>query len=224
MRYVMLALLVLTAGCETYYADDYRERFPVVVQRQTPVLLVSFVPNRTELAPDEAARLDTFLAGFAAQNSGSLKLTAQHGAPTDRLALDRLAALQGRAVAAGIPKSRIELGFGERQSSAGDVVASFEYYTAQVPDCGDWSKNTAIDWTNTPSSNFGCATQRYIGLMAADPQDLLRGQAIGSHDDAKLADTLVKYRSGAPTVAAKQDPTLWKGFFDPSTAGVKSQQ
>src|SRR5689334_16962285 len=146
MRYALLAIFVLTAGCETYDVGDYRERFPVVVQHETPVLLVSFVPNRTELAPEEAAHLDAFLAGYAARNSGPLKFTAQRAAPTDRLALDRLAALQARAIAAGIPKSRIELGFGERQSGAGDIVVSFERYLAQVPECGDWRKNTANDW------------------------------------------------------------------------------
>jgi pilus assembly protein CpaD len=223
MRYALFATILVLAGCDSYYVGDYRERFPVVVQREAPVLLVSFVPHRTELAPDEAARVDAFLADYAARNSGPLQLTAQRGAPADRLPVERLGALEARAIAAGIPKSRVELRLGDRGAGTGDAMLTFERYTAQAPECGDWSKNTADDWTNTPSSNFGCATQRNIGLMTADPKDLLRGQPVGSHDGAKLADTLGKYRSGSPTVAGKQDATSWKDFFDISTGSVKAQ-
>jgi pilus assembly protein CpaD len=223
MRHALLAGLLLLAGCETYFVEDYRERYPIVVQRETPVLLVTFVPDRAELAAEEAARLDAFLADYVARNSGPLKLTARRGPAADRLAVERLAALEQRAIAAGIPKSRVELGLADGRAGVGDAVLAFERYMAQVPECGDWSKNTAVDWTNTPSSNFGCATQRYVGLMAADPQDLLRAQGTAAHDNAKLADTLTKYRTGAGTVAAEQNPTSWKGYFNPTVGAGLAQ-
>jgi pilus assembly protein CpaD len=223
MRHALILGLLLLAGCDAYFVEDYRERFPIVVQRETPVLLVTFVPNRAELAAEESARLDAFLAGYVARNSGPLRLTAQRAAAADGLAVERLALLEGRAVAAGIPKSQVELGLAEGKPGAGDAVVTFERYMAQVPECGDWSKNTASDWTNSPSSNFGCATQRYVGLMTADPQDLLRAQGAQSHDNAKLADTLAKYRAGAPTVAAEQTPTSWKGYFNPSVGAGLAQ-
>jgi pilus assembly protein CpaD len=224
MRYVILAALIFVAGCDSYYVGDYRERFPIIVQRDAPVLLVSFLPNRAELAAEEARRVDAFLADYVARNSGPLRLTAQRVGTADRLALDRLAALESRALAAGIPKASIELGLGDTGSRTADAVATFERFTAQVPECGDWTKSTSDDWTNSPSSNFGCATQRYVGLMAADPQDLLRARALGSHDNAKLADTLGKYRTGQPTVATPQEPTAWKDYFNPTVGAGGAQQ
>lgn len=224
MRYAFLAALMFVAGCDSYYVGDYRERFPILVQRDTPVLLVSFLPNGAELAPEEARRVDAFLADYAVRNSGPLKVTAQRVGTVDRLALDRLAALEARALAAGIPKASIALGLGDAKTGTADAVATFERFTAQVPECGDWSKSTTDDWTNTPSSNFGCATQRYVGLMTADPQDLLRARTPGPHDNAKLADTLAKYRAGQPTVANPQEPSSWKNYFNPTVGAGGAQQ
>jgi pilus assembly protein CpaD len=223
MRILLSVMLLVLAGCDTYPVGDYRERFPVLVQRETPVLLVSFVPGRADLAAGEGARVDSFLSEYAARNSGPLKVSVPRSATVDRVVVERLAVVEARAVAAGIPKSRVELGAVDARGTGDAAVVTFERYVAQVPECADWSKNTATDWTNTPSSNFGCATQRYVGLMAADPQDLLRTPAVGSHDAAKLADSLGKYRTGAPTVAGKQDWTLWKDFFNPSTGAAAGQ-
>jgi pilus assembly protein CpaD len=213
MRRLLLAAPILLSACDTYWVGDYRERFPVTVQRETPLLLVAFAPNRAELPSEERARLDVFLAGYLAQNSGPLKVAARRAGPSDRLAIERLVAIEARAVALGIPKSLVETGLANGRGEVGDVTVTYERYTAQVPECGDWSKNTAVDWTNTPSANFGCATQRYVGLQVADPRDLIAARGQGVRDAAHMSDQLAKYRTGAPTIAQQHDWTNWRQFF-----------
>jgi pilus assembly protein CpaD len=220
MRRMILAAVLLLSACEAYHVGDYRERFPIAVQRDTPVLLLTFEPNRAELGQDATARLDRFLASYMQQNSGPLTITAQRVPGNDRLAFERLHVVERRAVAAGIPKSVVHTTLGDGGTPGGDAVLTFERYTAQVPECGDWTKNSAVDWTNTPSSNFGCATQRYIGLMAADPRDLAAGRAAGARDAAHMSDQIGKWRAGAPTVATPQDPTAWKNYFNPTTGAA----
>ena len=39
---------------------------------------------------------------------------------------------------------------------------------------------SGTDFANLPHSNFGCATQTNLGLMVAEPRDLVRGRALGA--------------------------------------------
>jgi pilus assembly protein CpaD len=75
-----------------------------------------------------------------------------------------------------------------------------------LPKSPDWSKPAAGagDFTNTASSNFGCADTVNLGLMVAAPADLAAPRWLG-FSDATLAVTAVNdYRLGKvqlPTAA-----------------------
>jgi pilus assembly protein CpaD len=220
MRKVLVAALALcVTGCYGTYVDDYRARFPVAVERDQPVLLVNFAPNSARLDRDEAARIDSYLLDYRARNSGPLRVSAQGVLSGDRLASERLAALEARAVALGIPKSALDLRIVQTRPAA-DAAIYYERYTARVPECGDWSKNESADATNTPTSNYGCATQRYLGLMVADPKDLLQSRTPGDHDTMRMSDQIRKYRVGAPTGAANgASETTGGGGASPTMTG-----
>src|SRR3546814_4830178 len=60
-------------------------------------------------------------------------------------------------------------------------------YHVVLPDCPDWRKQTAADFTNTPSSNYGCATTVNFDRMLAHPGDLVQGRDLGPPDGARPA-------------------------------------
>ena len=67
------------------------------------------------------------------------------------------------------------------------------------PDCPDWSKPADSDPANRSSSNLGCATAVNLGLMVADPEDLVRGHRPGPSDGAYGARLYRDYRDGKQT-------------------------
>lgn len=69
-------------------------------------------------------------------------------------------------------------------------------YLVTAPSCPDWTKRPGQDSGNRRSSNFGCATTTNLGLMVADPGDLVHGVAIGPSDGARGASSVQKYRTG----------------------------
>jgi pilus assembly protein CpaD len=75
---------------------------------------------------------------------------------------------------AGIRPSEVTL---EPYFAGGDPYAplrvSFLRFVAEGPDCPDWSENLARDPQNMPWPNKGCATQRNLAAMVANPEDLL---------------------------------------------------
>lgn len=57
---------------------------------------------------------------------------------------------------------------------AAPVRLSYLQVVAVPPDCPDWSENVGRDPQNMPWPNMGCATQRNLAAMVANPEDLVR--------------------------------------------------
>ena len=76
---------------------------------------------------------------------------------------------------AGIdPRSvALEPYFGNGDPSA-PVRLSYLQFVAEPPDCPDWSENIGRDPHNMPWPNMGCATQRNLAAMVANPEDLVQ--------------------------------------------------
>ena len=60
----------------------------------------------------------------------------------------------------------------------------------------------ADDFTNTASSNFGCAAAVNLGLMIAQPADLVEARQVGLTDARPAADAVNNYRSGKVVLPA----------------------
>lgn len=76
------------------------------------------------------------------------------------------------------------------------VEIVLERHLVQLPPCPDWSRESGLDYSNLPGSNFGCATQTNLGLMIANPSDLVRGRKLAPASGIHAAESIVRYRSG----------------------------
>ncbi len=75
---------------------------------------------------------------------------------------------------AGIDPNSVALEpyFGNGDPSA-PLRLSYLQFVAIPPDCPDWSENIGRDPQNMPYPNMGCATQRNLAAMVANPEDLV---------------------------------------------------
>ena len=80
--------------------------------------------------------------------------------------------LRQRLIAAGVPASAIRLQLAS-EGEPDTVTLSYERYTALVPTCGDWSAQMDFNPLNIDYPGFGCAQQHNLGVMVADPADLV---------------------------------------------------
>ncbi len=83
-----------------------------------------------------------------------------------------------------------------------DVVVAVERYHVVLPDCPDHTRTRMGDFHNLDTSNHGCATARNLGLMVANPRDLLRGRDIGPADTERMTRAVREYRQGARDTAS----------------------
>lgn len=197
---VVLGLTVLVAGC----AQQTQSALPKVsvesettqyrneVTATTAETEVRFRPGGYGMmAADEAGRLDDFLRSNAVSPSARVTLWAQGtGAAA--------AAVRDRLIGYGIRPANIVVypaGSGDR-TGVQVVRLQLEQYQVRVPECGDWRPQASSE-SATPG--FGCATVQALGLMVADPKDLVVGQRATGVDAQPQVGAMERYRTDKTT-------------------------
>ncbi len=208
------AALALVTACTEPAATDYREKYPVSAYPTTVVAGVHVAGGRIAFADDEEIRFNALVAGYLDRGHGPITLSAPRAARGGTALPPGLAAVRARLIANGVPARDIRVAVSEDGSS--DVVTlSYERYEAVLPTCGDWSAPPSYNPYNDVSSNFGCALQRDIGLMAADPADLVRARPAAPIDAQNASRVIQKYRAGTPTWGVPNPPQAFGSSSGP---------
>jgi pilus assembly protein CpaD len=139
---------------------------------------VYFETDKADLPAVEQDGLLTFLSSVAPTTRDTIRLEGHADERATDLYNLELAARRANAVAAFLRRH------------------GYERYLVTLPGCPDWSRESGTDFANLPHSNFGCATQSNLGLMVAEPRDLVRGRNLAPADGAQQADGIVRYRTG----------------------------
>jgi pilus biogenesis lipoprotein CpaD len=175
---------------------------------------VYFATDSSALTASERDRLLTFLRTVQPGGRDSLRLEGHADERATELYNLDLAARRAEQVAAFLE----DTGYGALDVTAialGEALPAvpstgpaawqlnrrvevvLERYLVTLPGCPDWSRESGTDFDNLPLSNLGCATQTNLGLMIAEPKDLVRGRPLGPADGTHQAEGIVRYRTGA---------------------------
>jgi pilus assembly protein CpaD len=189
----LLAVVLPVAGC----APQTSAWSPAEAPRENKVTFVSlshvavFGPGEELLSRVESDRLAAFLAR---EQIGYGDRVVLIGGDTDPAIRQQHAVMQelARAGIRASPGGPIE----GMPVAPGSVRVLVGRYVVTPPTCNNWSKDPHDDFLNMPGSQFGCATARNLGLMVADPADLVMGRNPGLADGDLEARRLEKFRTG----------------------------
>jgi pilus assembly protein CpaD len=173
---------------------------------------VAFATDRADLSSGEAARLRRFVAELPPDRRLSARVVGHADQRAAAAYNDALSARRAETVAAilrsaGIGPVSITLApLGERLASApsGDPAGLARDRQLEVlvtttdvvlPGCPDWSRDPGYDPRNEAMSNLGCANAVNLGLMVADPSDLVMGAPTTPADGTREAEAIVRYRT-----------------------------
>ena len=185
------ALMVLTACEAPQRSADYRDQSKITVGKETVTLTVAVPAAGAGLAGIEATKFEQFVRRYLEQGHG--QMTVQAAGDAAGLARELLLkeGVRGR-----------EIVVSPDAAAANSVRLSYIASTVKVPECEDWSSNATINWSNRVHSNFGCTTQRNIGLTVQDPADLEKARDMSGADGERGAGVITNYRTApakAPT-------------------------
>ena len=156
---------------------------------------VMFAPNSAAMSDSEKSRLNAFMARHSVGDTDLVFISVPGSASVDG---SRAQAVRHELV----DHQRVAVEPGDLPTEAGTalvgdhVTVTVGRYVVTPPDCPNWTKPSGYDHNNTNSSNFGCATEANLGMMVADPRDLLTGQEFGPGDGAANARGVGRYRAG----------------------------
>lgn len=189
--YPVAVALLAFAGCAPGNAEYSKSEAPAQlrVDGATSELAFAFAPGSARLSAGEDARLDRLVAAGAIRPADRVDVAAS-GPPA--LADARSAALSRRLLRWGIVADNRPLA----AVPPDRAVLMVGRYAVTLPHCPNWSMRDAGDFTNAPTSNFGCATSVNLGLMAASPADLTGGRTLAAADGKPAVQAVENYLDG----------------------------
>ena len=162
-------------------------------------LVVPFAPGSARLGASEVNQIDAFISREARSGTNVSVIVNSATGPTP------LAVQRGREIQSALSRRGVAASLYQGESDrlpANTVLVSVDRYTVTTPRCPDFSKSTESNYANTPDSNFGCANAQNLGVMVANPADLVRGRDLGAQDGTSAVLAMQRYRIGKVTPLA----------------------
>lgn len=186
---------------------DPNQRHPIMVSQQPATLQVHVPRGTSGLSPSQRAEVMQFAGSSRATDSGNSRLViaAPSGASNEVAAMNAVQQIRDILLDGGFSESSIavEAYTGEGRHEP-PIRISYMRYVAEGPECGnDWSENLARNPKNFNYPDFGCAQQRNLAAMVANPADLLGPRTEGPRDSNRRDDVYGKYVKGKVTISDK---------------------
>ena len=205
----LVALSGPLAGCyqshvvkEAPYPYDYRARHPITLSEGEHTVRVFIGPNRGGLNPDQRADVLAFAREWRHEATSGVVIDVPHGGPTDRAAADSMREIRSILNAAGVPRRAVYVRtYRPSPSSLASIKLHYSKLTAHAGPCGLWPHDLGPDFDpnyneNRPYWNLGCATQRNLAAMVADPTDLVQPRGEAPAYEARRSVAIDKWQQG----------------------------
>jgi pilus assembly protein CpaD len=192
-KHIALPLLLapaLLSGCGTYNGGVESIHQPVV---QRTDYALDLAATGASLAPGEHERLAGWLRSMRPGYGDRISVDDGAGGPTGRDQIAAEASHYGLILADSAPVTAGAI-------APGTVRVILTRMSASVPSCPDYSRTYQPDYEASTTSNFGCATNKNLAAMIANPADLVRGEP-GSvtSDPVQINKSIRALRDAAPS-------------------------
>ncbi len=183
---------------------QYNNRVEYVALRHN----IQFAPGAVVLSGAEQKKLDGFLDRIGTRHGDRLALypSGPDDGRTAALSTNRAAAIAQQLRQRGLEAEAAPPGAIETAPDSLRLVVG--RYLVTPPPCPNWRKEAGDDPANQTAGNWGCATSRNLGLMVADPGDLVTGREVSPADGDAEARRFRDYRTGESKKAKNQAPPI----------------
>ncbi len=199
LKLVAVASLLMTTGCAGLYEStglENQKRNKVEMVR-LPYML-TFSENKHRLDRTEVNALAAFLTN---NNVGygdelSMDFPLEKDGSLSELNKKRLSYVTDLLKYHGIIMAGEVTPYGVAPKTD-EARLLISRYVVTPPRCGDWSRNSTSNYNNAPMQDLGCTTQANLGLMVANPRDLITGNRSGHPQTEKAAKAVNAYVNSA---------------------------
>lgn len=176
----VLGLLSVTAvvGCAKdelfVQLSDPHRRHPIGVTAETAAVEVGLPPEGHPIPANHFFDVAKFARRYRHEAKSPLVIAVPQRARQSRTISEGVRVVRSIVAQAGIPASSVRYMSKPRQGDGAETITlTYDRLAVVAPPCGDWSEHVVRNPQNLPSNNFGCASQRNLAVMVANPTDLL---------------------------------------------------
>jgi pilus assembly protein CpaD len=216
----LLLLAATLGGCQTTNDEvvttvpsDYRQRHPIVVQEADRTVEVFVGTGRGGLTAPQRTDVTAFAQTWQQEGTGSIVIDLPVATPNARAATQSLQDIQGILSSVGVPARGVTI---RRYTPANPtqfatIKLNYPKVTADAGPCGLWPEDLGpsfrnpIYQENRPYSNHGCASQRNLAAMVANPADLVQPRPESPTSTTRRSTVLGKYAKGESTATTYPD-------------------
>ena len=190
--------------------DDYRLRHPIAVQEANRSIVLFVGHARGGLSVTQRDDVAGLARAWVAEGTGAIVVDVPVNTPNARAAESAYHEARAMLEAGGVPGNGIKLHryTPDDPRTLATVRLTYSRMTAVAGPCGVWPEDlgpSAKDpsyMDNKPYYNFGCAYQRNMAAMVANPSDLVQPRAETPAYEPRRAEGFEKYRTGTNTATA----------------------
>lgn len=195
------------AGCDSYRRQlETAGTTPIEADKLHPIGAEIQRPKIDVFGSTDLKRKDSetyfavlrFVREYRRDGRGPLDIAVAPHARRD------LASVEAIVRETGIPARMVRVH--DRRDGSGTITLAYDRVAAVAPDeCRYWSKDVTVRAEVDPYPNFGCASQRNLANMVADPTDLVVPKAEDDRNSDRRATTYRIYKdTGGPQVNASK--------------------
>ena len=196
---------VVTAG--TVAPNDYRLRHPIAIQEANQSIEIFIGNSRSGLSGSQRNEVMSLARTWLQEGTGAINADVPTGTPNARAAADTFREVRATLMAAGIPARGIIVRnyHPDDPRQLATIRLNYAKIAAVAGPCGVWpedlgpSVNNPSYFENKPYYNFGCASQRNLAAMVANPSDLVQPRPETPTYTARRTYAIDKYRQGQTT-------------------------
>lgn len=207
----LVCLLLVSCSGAANFADGDNHKRNEVQMVKIP-LMVTFNAGNSQLSEESIARLDMFMmrSNVSYGDELSLDFPLNRDGSLSEMSQKRMAYISGLLKKRGLHLAPNVTPYG---LSPGTDQARFliSRYLVTPPTCGDWSQPSSSNYGNASLPEFGCANQANLGLMVANPRDLISGEPNSTPDTESAAKAVLTFREKPPTKLSKNAKSATKG-------------
>lgn len=207
----LLAVALTCSGCfftakqevTSSIPTDYRQRHPIAVREGDRTLEVFVGTRRGELSALQRSEVRAFAETWQREATGGILIDVPAGTPNARAAAEMAREIRSLLADGGVPPRTVAARTYRPSDPATLATIKLNYpkMIAQAGPCGLWPQDLGptVDPQhnhNRPYWNLGCANQRNLAAMVANPVDLVQPRAEAPVYAARRSTVLDKHRKG----------------------------
>ncbi|MBO6521982.1 MAG: hypothetical protein JJ900_17985 [Rhodospirillales bacterium] len=209
LKCALLGAVVMVSACQTKYADrpwydplnmqvemKPRQEKNLQVAPSEIAFALQFPTGSATLGAAERRAAVSFLQRRATAQSDEIIVDFGLLHETTDLAYDRRTTIAAVMADAGLDPMRVKARANVAGIAENEVNLTVRRYLVTLPGCPDFTSYAGRTFDNRPHPNWGCPNSTNLGLMVAEPQDLVNGRGGTPGDAEALVLGTQRYRAG----------------------------